>query len=80
MYEYLKLGHTVIPASVRRSKTIVRVEHQGACRVPVASARASVNATEEDCPKMCYMNLDYVCGTDGKTYSNLCQLQTEACK
>ena len=31
------------------------------------------------CPDVCPLDYSPVCGTDGQTYSNQCQLQLEAC-
>ena len=34
---------------------------------------------KDDCQRACFLNLAPVCGTDGKTYPNLCQMEYTAC-
>jgi len=55
-------------------KTAVAVAHTGECvfaqLVPVA---------DEPCDMACQMNYEPVCGTDGGTYGNACQLKAFAC-
>ena len=33
----------------------------------------------KECPRICQRNYDPVCGTDGKTYPNLCEMKSAAC-
>ena len=35
--------------------------------------------TGEDCPKFCFRNFAPVCGDNGKTYSNECELRVVNC-
>lgn len=53
------------------------------CKNPHLNLRVDFNGQCEEkiqCPEICYALHDPVCGTDGKTYSNSCYLEVEACK
>jgi hypothetical protein len=50
-------------------KTAVTVAYQGAC----------VDLKESECNVACTMQNQPVCGTNGLTYGNLCQLESDAC-
>ena len=44
-----------------------------------AVAVANPVPEKDDCRRACFLNLAPVCGTDGKTYPNLCQMEYTAC-
>ena len=58
----------------KRAKKLSKA-HEGPCK----DVTAVDSQKEEGCPSLCMMVHMPVCGTDGQTYGNDCQLQVEIC-
>lgn len=53
---------------------------RGDCKAVLKTKTTKMPAlTKKPCPMVCPFNFDPVCGNDGKTYSNKCRMEAEAC-
>ena len=44
------------------------------------SASTEIPETESHCPSICPMIYFPICGSDGKTYGNTCEMKVVACR
>ena len=59
------------------SKSMVTVVREGECDQP--RKQTNEEEKEKECTLMCQRIYDPVCGSDGRTYTNTCELEAEAC-
>ncbi|ELU05345.1 hypothetical protein CAPTEDRAFT_103110, partial [Capitella teleta] len=58
-------------SSACREKTTLSVQYKGECQV--------AQIDDNDCMLACPYNYDPICGSDGNTYSNNCEMEAKAC-
>jgi len=69
----------------RESRSDLVAAYNGACRAQTEPATTQASASNPgrnspSCPEVCNTRLDIVCGSDGVTYSNPCNLNAIACQ
>ncbi|CAH1794117.1 unnamed protein product [Owenia fusiformis] len=64
----------------RSSEETVIISHDGPCVDSVRTTQVEPTESEEDCDRFCITVYEPVCGSDEKTYGNLCEFAVGACK